>query len=259
MQMLPAPTRSVGSNLRGGILIGAMALLGGMFVLVMIPASTGSHLSSSRIECRNNLKQLALAMHNYRDAYGAFPPAYVADKDGKPMHSWRVLLLPYMDRRGLYDLYRFDEPWDGPNNRKLAEQMPPEYHCPADADARAGETSYFVVVGPKTIFPGTASVAMSDIPDGPTYTILLVEAADSGINWLKPRDLTYDEARRGINPEMGWGISSNHGGGAIVAFADGSEDMLPNNTPVQQLRLLLERNDGRPGYMHRAPVASTAP
>jgi prepilin-type processing-associated H-X9-DG protein len=74
----------------------------------------------------------------------------------------------------------------------------------------------------------------------------LVEAVDSGINWLEPRDMSYEEALRGINPKTGWGISSRHDGGAQVAFADGSSPLLPDDTPLEKLRLFLERNDGQP-------------
>jgi prepilin-type processing-associated H-X9-DG protein len=105
--------------------------------------------------------------------------------------------------------------------------------------------SYFAVVGPKTIFPGAASVGIRDIADGTTVTILLVEAAESGVNWLEPRDLTYEEALRGINAKTGFGISSHHDGGAMVVFADGHAQFLSDDTPVDQLRLFLERNDGQ--------------
>src|SRR5262249_42952585 len=77
-----------------------------------------------RSQCKNNLKQIGLAMFNYHDAYGCFPPAYIADADGRPMHSWRVLLLPFLDEAARYRKYRFDEPWDGPNNSELATSVP---------------------------------------------------------------------------------------------------------------------------------------
>ncbi|MCA9206080.1 MAG: DUF1559 domain-containing protein, partial [Planctomycetales bacterium] len=48
------------------------------------------------------LNQLTLALHNYHDTFGSFPPAYVADAAGRPIHSWRVLILPYIEQRGLY-------------------------------------------------------------------------------------------------------------------------------------------------------------
>jgi hypothetical protein len=162
------------------------------------------------------------------------------------MHSWRVLLLPFMDEQKLYKQYRFDEPWNGPHNRLLAAPAPGVYHCPADAGTGA---SYFVIVGQKTVFPSAKPIAIKDIPDGTVNTILVVEATESGINWLEPRDMSYEEAVRGINPKSGWGISSHHGGekkGALVALADGSARFLGDDMPVEQLRRVLERNDGKP-------------
>ena len=76
---------------------------------------------SHRARCPNNLKQIAIALQSYHDEYGSLPPPYVAAADGQPMHSWRVLLLPFLECEPLYRQYRFDEPWDGPNNRKLQE------------------------------------------------------------------------------------------------------------------------------------------
>src|SRR4051812_11083639 len=64
--------------------------------------------------CDGQMRQIALAMRSYQADYGCLPPAYIADAQGKPMHSWRVLLLPYLDQAGLYDAYNFGEPWDGP-------------------------------------------------------------------------------------------------------------------------------------------------
>jgi prepilin-type processing-associated H-X9-DG protein len=62
--------------------------------------------------------------------------------------------------------------------------------------------------------------------------------------------LSYVEAVRGLNPKSGWGISSHHkGGGACVAFADGSVRFFPDEISVEQLRHLLERNDGQPAYV----------
>ena len=76
------------------------------------------------MQCSNSLKNISLALQNYHDTYRTFPAAYVPDKDGEPMHSWRVLILPYIEERNLYDKYDFTEPWDGPNNSKLLADMP---------------------------------------------------------------------------------------------------------------------------------------
>lgn len=107
--------------------------------------------------CSLNLKRIALAMENYHAAYASFPPAHIADNAGKPMHSWRVLLLPFLgdDENAIYKAYRFDEPWNGPHNRRLAERMPAVYRCGWILDRKSTETSYVVVVGPRTAFPGS--------------------------------------------------------------------------------------------------------
>jgi hypothetical protein len=226
----------------------AVAVLGGLLILLMLPPVSCVYSRAPRTECKYNLKILAQAIYSYHDAYHSFPPAYIADKNGRPMHGWRVLLLPFLECRPLYEQYRFDEPWNGPHNRTLASQMPSVFRCPSDTGAE-NATSYFVVVGQHTVFPGAVPIRIKDIPDGTSNTILLVEAVDSGINWLEPRDMSYEEALRGINPKEGWGISSRHAAGergAQVAFADGSTRFLSDETSVEQLRRMLERNDGLP-------------
>ncbi|MBI3467166.1 MAG: DUF1559 domain-containing protein, partial [Planctomycetes bacterium] len=140
------------------------------------------------VQCSNNLKLLLLAMHGYHDTYGCFPPAYLADANGRPMHSWRVMLLPFLDEPGLYQAYDISEPWDGPNNSKLANRMPPYFSCPADGGS-GWTTNYLAVVGPETIWPGDKPVAIRQIRDGVSNTIALVEVANSGIQWMEPRDL----------------------------------------------------------------------
>lgn len=231
------------------ISVGIVVLLGGFLILALIlPPVQTCGPPARRTECKNNLKQLALAMHNYHDEYGSFPPAYIADEGGRPMHSWRVLLLPFLENRELYELYRFDEPWNGPHNRLLGSLMPRAFRCPSD-EGPASNTSYLVVAGPKTVFPGATSVGIKDITDGTANTILLVEAAGSGINWLEPRDLSYEEALHGVNTKaaagMNLGISSHHEGGAQAAFVDGSVRYLRDTLTADQLRPLLERNDGQ--------------
>jgi hypothetical protein len=83
---------------------------------------------SRQYQCRNNLKAIGLALYNYADAHGGtLPPAYVADAHGRPLYSWRVLILPYIEQRPLYDRFHLDEPWDSPNNRTLIASMPFTY------------------------------------------------------------------------------------------------------------------------------------
>jgi len=198
-------------------------------------------------QCKNNLQQIGLAMHNYHDKYGSLPPAYLADANGQPMHSWRVLLLPFLGQQQLYDSYRFDEPWDGPHNRALAAQSPAIYRCPADAHAHpsSSETNYFVIVVPETVFPYDRPIGIEEITDGTSNTLLVVEAINLGINWMQPQDLEMEQAAAGINPKTGPGISSRHVEGTHMTLADGSVRLFSDDTSPELLMELIERCDGK--------------
>jgi hypothetical protein len=115
-----------------------------------------------RSDCVNQLKGLTLALHNYHVTYGSFPPAYVEGSDGRRMHSWRVLILPFLPgaKTSLYQRYQWEEPWDGPNNRMLADEIPQYLKCPSRPDTDHDPyTSYVVVTGPATAFPARGSSA----------------------------------------------------------------------------------------------------
>ena len=101
-----------------------VVILGCGCIGLLLPAFSSAREAARRMQCLNNLKQIALALHNYHDVYGVFPPAYIPDAQGKPKHSWRVLILPFLEEQGTYEKYDFDEPWDGPNNRALLTSMP---------------------------------------------------------------------------------------------------------------------------------------
>ncbi|MGH8163840.1 MAG: DUF1559 domain-containing protein, partial [Rhodanobacteraceae bacterium] len=127
---------------------------GGLLLSLFLPAIQGARESARRAQCTANLQRIGQAMQNYHDAYQCFPPAYVADEKGRPLHSWRALLLPYLEPN-LAAQYRWDEPWDGPNNELLHARMPAVYHCPSDpSPSTTGVTDYVVVHGPGAIFDG---------------------------------------------------------------------------------------------------------
>ena len=132
------------------------------------------------------------------------------------MHSWRVLFLPFIDQAPLYRSYRFDEPWDGPNNRKLADKALAVYNCPSDDHGGTGSPSdNDELRRHRRSRDGMARerhVAVSDISDGAANTLLVVEIANSGIHWMEPRDLHLVQMAPTINPKSGQGISSRHTG-----------------------------------------------
>lgn len=153
------------------------------------------------------------------------------------MHSWRVLILPFLDDQDFYKRYKFDEPWNGPNNSRLALDRP-LYRCPSHED-ESDQTSYVAVTGVKTAFPADRYVTNEDITDGPSNTIVIVEIANSGIHWMEPRDLSFAEMSFKVNADPSRGISSVHELGAQVLFADGSSRFLGTKTIEDTIRSLL--------------------
>ena len=197
--------------------------------------------------CKNNLRQIALALQNYYDAYRALPPPYIADENGQPMHSWRVLLLPFIEQQGLYQQYKFDEPWNGPNNSKLALEVAwwHPFMCPADPKPSGDMTNYVLVVGKNAMFENGRSTTFADVTDGLSNTIMVVEVANSNIHWMEPRDLDFETMSLIINASQnGDCISSQHTNGAHVAFGDGRIVFLNNYLLPETLRKLIDRRDG---------------
>ncbi len=141
------------------------------------------------------LNQLVLALHNYHDHYRMFPPSFLADSRGTPQHSWRVLILPYIDQRALYNAYDFSEPWNGPNNSKLLNQMPRVFGSPTEP--RSDRFANIVAIsGPGSAFPGNSSTRLSDFTDGAANSLLLTEITDSNLPWLEPRDIDTQRLTR---------------------------------------------------------------
>lgn len=198
--------------------------------------STACGCGSLRFQCTNNQKQLSFALLNYEATYNSLPPAYVVGPDGKPWHSWRVLILPYIEEQKLFEQYDFNEPWNGPNNIKLANKMPSLFRCrrdPAQA-AQPWNTSYLAIVGPETAWPGAKGMKIEEITDGTDRTLLVVEATESGICWTEPRDMSVAQATGKINSPNG--IRSPHDTGANVVFVGAYAHFLVDETTPEVLR-----------------------
>jgi hypothetical protein len=226
-----------------------------LFLLSMLPPSVCDPGPRRRVRmCGQRLHEIALALRTYHERFGSFPPQYTTDKNGRPMHSWRTLILPFLEGMDDRKKYHFDEPWDGPNNSKLTDPAA-YYQCWLDHQGWAGvpmaHTNYVAVIGPQTAWRGEKPVRLADLPDHGRDTVLLVEMSNSRIDWRQPLDLTFDQATAGINREPGPGISSQHVlesffyrpvTGVNVAFADGCVVFVPADTPPQCLRSLLAGN-----------------
>jgi len=207
----------------------------------LLPAISTAREAARRAQCLGHLKQIGLALHNYHDANKHFPSVNTCDKDGKPLFSWRVEILPMMEYGSFYNLWKKDEPWNSSINMKLLSQFSPLlYNCPSTSpDEKDPTTNYVAVIGPGTAWHEEGPVRLSDLPDGGAHTIMLVEVADSGVHWAEPRDLTVEEALEGLKTGKGLRISSPHLHSINVLLADDSVRSLPSKMPISVWKKLL--------------------
>jgi hypothetical protein len=224
----------------------------GIGLAMLLPAIQAAREAAQRIQCSENLKRIGAAMQAYQQKHGRFPPAFVPDKNGKPMHSWRVLILPFLLEQNLHRRYRFDEPWNSPHNRALAGDMPAVYRCPGDDSDDRTKTSYAMIVGPHAVSDGPSSRRIGEIRDGGTGTIMVAEAADAGINWLEPRDLdvkdmTFDiHANQEPPRKRASDISSPHVNVIGVLFCNGKVGAVDKSVGEEHLREMMTADGNEP-------------
>jgi type II secretory pathway pseudopilin PulG len=211
----------------------------GILVALLLPAVQAAREAARRSQSTNNLKQMMLALMNYHDVKGAFPAHASYSDDGKPLLSWRVHILPYIEEGALYEQFKLDEPWDSEHNRALVAQMPAAYQNP-NVVTEPGKTNYLAVVGNECAFNGTKDgMKLQDITDGTSKTIAIVEAdADQAVEWTKPDDWEYAAE----NPKAGLG--KLRPGGWNAALCDGSVHFISENIDPEMLKALFTRAGG---------------
>jgi hypothetical protein len=182
---------------------------------------TAARQAATRAQQINNLKQVALAMHIYHDVNRKFPAQASVDKDGKPLLSWRVHVLPYLEQEALYKQFHLDEPWNSEHNKKLIEKMPKIFEDPR-VRLEAGKTTIVVPAGKGTLFPPGDGLKIQQITDGTSNTIMIVEAdAKHAVVWTKPADWDFDPRE----PSAGLFVDLRKQ--VLAAYADGSVQSLP--------------------------------
>jgi hypothetical protein len=206
------------------------AVLVSLFLIYLICYVLGpvARRAPKRVRCMYKLHQIVLALQAYEQTHGCLPPAYVADTNGKPMHSWRVLILPFLKEEALYNAYNLAEPWDGANNKKLSAKCPFIFQCPCDetADAAgAGRTSYVAVVGANAAWAGDRQTKLGDFGTkaSASATVMLVELPNSDIAWTEPRDLTLASIEATGEGARSATLSRNHGGRTGFFLIDNSD------------------------------------
>lgn len=208
----------------------------GVLVALLLPAVQSAREAARRTQAANDLKQTALAFHNYHDVHGHFPAQAITDRKGKKLLSWRVEVLPYLGYEKLYEQFHLDEPWDSPHNIKLLNQIPPVYRNP-NSD-KISETNILAVAGKGTAFDGRKGIKISDIRDGTSNTILFVES-NKFVPWTKP-----------VDHEVDWDNPISDLGGIRpgifqATFADGSVQSISINVDQEVLKSLFKINDGK--------------
>ena len=158
-----------------------------LLIALLLPARRQTR-DYVRRSCKNNLKQIGLALHNYVEIYGSLPPQYTVDANGKPLHSWRTLILPFMDQAPLYAKIDLSKPWDDPANADAAKVMLNVYQCPK-VTAPPGFTTYLAVAGPGCCFQPGQPRPFSEITDGLSNTLLVIEVSKPhAVHWMAPQD-----------------------------------------------------------------------
>ncbi len=229
-------------------LIGTLLTVPVLLMGLLFPAVSKVREAAARAQSTNNLKQIALGMHAYESAYNRFPPAGSRGLPGmpgwpgrpsdKPLLSWRVALLPFIEHQQLYLQFHQNEPWDSPHNKALLPLIPKVYLQPGEQPTSEGLTRYQVFVGPGTAFEDRPQgVRILDFSDGTSNTLLVVEAAN-GVPWTKPEDLPFDP--NGPLPPLG----GQFRGIFLAAYADGACKPVPRDTPEATLKALITRNGG---------------
>ena len=229
------------------VVLGVLACAG-VLVGMLMPAVQSAREAARKAACTNNLRQIA--GHAAIRGGSRNPAAGLSARQERPAHAQlRVLILPQLGLDDLYKLYDFNEPWDGPHNRLLANNMPPMYRCPSSGQITGGITSYAVMVGDKTAFPPGHGVRLQDISDGLSNTLMVVEADGAQIPWMEPRDLAEaDMSMKIVGGEArgaeddgtgGKSISSRHLHGANAVTCNGAVHFLQSDLDPQTLRNLI--------------------
>jgi RNA polymerase sigma factor (sigma-70 family) len=193
-------------------------------------------VQKARGESVNNLRTISLAMHNYyaQSKTNSFPASAILSKDGKPVLSWRVRLLPYLGQQALYDKFDFDKPWLSPHNKALVDQIPEVFAPVIKKDEPKGSTYYQVFVGPGAFCEGDLGTNFESITGGTANTLMVVEAAKP-VPWTKPEDLSFDKDKP--LPKLGGQFER----GFHAAFADGSVLFISKTINDKLLRALITR------------------
>jgi len=202
---------------------------------------------------QENLQGVGLATHNYAaNQDGLLPLAVSSTPDGKPLHSWRAAILPWLDRGALHAAIDFSGPWDSESNAFLHVDCLDEFQVRGSPEAWTNHASFFAIVGPDTPFPGNRQVSFDQIGagDGASNTLMFVEATGMEIEWAEPRDIPFTALSAPPRALRGKGPSSHRNDGAVlVLFCDGRSRLLSGDTDPAVLKAIATWNGNEPSSL----------
>ncbi len=184
--------------------------------------------------CKNNLRQLCFAIYDYETEHGKLPPAFTVDAEGNRLHSWRTLILPYIEETALFETIDLSKPWDDPVNAKAHESSPEVFRCPS-SKTPSTLTTYLAIVVTGGSFGLDAPRTFSDFTDGTSQTLMLIEVGqEHAVHWMSPYDAD-EKIIASIGPET----KLAHVGSFQAGYADGSVHNVPIDVSPTLLRKLI--------------------
>ncbi len=245
------------NNVRPGHRVGRIATaivavtlaIGVLVVVIQLGQDAVTRVQAGRIRSGSlkNLEQIADALRSYAAAHGRFPPPVSRDDSGTPLHSWRVLVLPYLGHEDLYFQFDLDRPWDAMENQEAALEMPSVYRHPT---SQRGQTpygmggspiaGYYLITGPETLFPPTGPLREDQVHDGAAKTLLVVEATPVGASsWTEPVDLKLASLQGAVNSGGDSAAGGLSEGGVAVATVNGQGQFVPERCTPRTFRSLV--------------------
>lgn len=246
----PTAKRPAGALIAAGVVLTVLLCL--IAAVIRFGGPSVSRLADARLQnaSMKNLEKIASALNAYAVDHGTYPPAALRDDSGRALHSWRVLILPYLGEQETYDQFDLSQPWDSDTNLQASVIMPNVYQHPADNSPSQGTSGYYLITGPNTLFPPTGPLAPDQIEDKSSQTILVIagkpplQTALGG--WAEPVDLDYSKMNGIINGTAGIEAGGYLKSGVTMATVDGRSHFLKTELPATTFNALVTPNGNEP-------------
>jgi prepilin-type processing-associated H-X9-DG protein len=213
----------------------------GVLIGFLMPATRTSRPAGRRAQCQSNLHNVEFGLLEYERVHGTLPPAYTVDSNGRPLHSWRTLILPYLEQEELYKTIDLSKPWNDPANAKALETPVGIFRCP-ETSAAKNSTTYLALVGTNACLLPTKPRRLAEITDSPSSTLMVIEAGDeNAVPWMDPTD-----ADESLLLNLGRSSKLHHQSGTNAGFVDGAVRFLTAGVPADVWRAISSISGGDP-------------